>query len=220
MTFRDFQQEFKSLELEVEDEDEADRLEHIAACVTAPCPSLHTHQPNKSQPESPWERNTQEEEGERSVLASFVSPWSRSEANSHVQTPARRRNKSPGRRTMHAIRVVPLLYRGGPQYTRHDMPSKCQPEVSGCRATLALTHGARGKDHGVGLWSLESNLGWKHQHPGLLEHGCREWNLAFNLEQSGATSGSLGLGGIPRGKPHPSSTWLDLGFRPAPPCSA
>ena len=34
MTFRDFQQEFKSLELEVEEEEEADRLEHIAGCVT------------------------------------------------------------------------------------------------------------------------------------------------------------------------------------------
>ncbi len=74
ITFREFQQEFKSLELEVEDEDEADRLEHIAGCVTVPWRSLHTPQPNKSQAENPWERSTQEEEGERSVLA----PLSRS----------------------------------------------------------------------------------------------------------------------------------------------
>ncbi|KAK4237647.1 mitochondrial ribosomal subunit S27-domain-containing protein [Achaetomium macrosporum] len=31
MTFRDFQKEFKPLELEVENEEELDRLEHIAA---------------------------------------------------------------------------------------------------------------------------------------------------------------------------------------------
>ena len=52
------------------------------------------------------------------------------------------------------------------------------------RGAVPLSHSLKG--HGVGLWSLESNLGWKHQHPGLLEHGCREWNLG--CFQSGATS--------------------------------
>ena len=33
MAFRDFQDEFRPLELEVENDDELDRLEHVAACV-------------------------------------------------------------------------------------------------------------------------------------------------------------------------------------------
>lgn len=37
MAFRDFQKEFEPLGLEIENEEEADRLEHIAGCVA---PSL------------------------------------------------------------------------------------------------------------------------------------------------------------------------------------
>ena len=64
MSFRDFQQEFKSLELEVDDEAEVDRLEHIAGCVQL-CHTLSAHPPNASQSESPWEGGAEKEEGER-----------------------------------------------------------------------------------------------------------------------------------------------------------
>lgn len=62
MTFRDFQKEFKPLELEIENEPELERLEHIAACVTS-CRGRPVCQSNISQSESSWERSAEEEEG-------------------------------------------------------------------------------------------------------------------------------------------------------------
>jgi hypothetical protein len=64
MTFRDFQNEFQPLDLEVENDAELERLEHIEAFV-APCHSLFPDHPNTSQSESPWEGGAKEEEGER-----------------------------------------------------------------------------------------------------------------------------------------------------------
>lgn len=71
MTFRDFQEEFKPLELEIENDAELDRLEHIAAWVT-PCCAAPLHRSNTLQAESPRERDTEEEEGERYAHAAFV----------------------------------------------------------------------------------------------------------------------------------------------------
>jgi hypothetical protein len=71
MTFRDFQDEFKPLELEIENEAELDRLEHISACV-APCCALPSHRSNTLQAESPWESSAEEEEGERYTQAVHV----------------------------------------------------------------------------------------------------------------------------------------------------
>jgi hypothetical protein len=47
MTFRDFQKEFKPLDLEIDNEPELERLEHIAACV-APCHGRPVHPSNTS----------------------------------------------------------------------------------------------------------------------------------------------------------------------------
>jgi hypothetical protein len=62
MRFRDFQKEFAPLQLEIEDPDEIDRLEHIAACVPRP-DRLLLAQPDTSQSESSWEGRAEEEEG-------------------------------------------------------------------------------------------------------------------------------------------------------------
>lgn len=67
VTFRDFQKEFKSLELETEDDEELDRLEHIAACVPL-YQQLPSQQPNISQSEGSWERSAEEEEGSGYVV--------------------------------------------------------------------------------------------------------------------------------------------------------
>jgi hypothetical protein len=65
-TFRDFQKEFKPLELEVENEEELDRLEHIAACV-AFVRRLLSHSSDRTQSEGPWEGSAEEEEDKRFV---------------------------------------------------------------------------------------------------------------------------------------------------------
>jgi hypothetical protein len=66
MTFRDFQKEFEPLELEIENEEELDRLEHIAACV-AYSHDLLLCNSDTPQPESSRERSAKEEEGSRYV---------------------------------------------------------------------------------------------------------------------------------------------------------
>jgi hypothetical protein len=71
MTFRDFQREFKPMDLEIENEPELERLEHIAACV-APWHGRPIYPSNISQSESPWEGSAQEEEGSRYVAVSWV----------------------------------------------------------------------------------------------------------------------------------------------------
>jgi hypothetical protein len=71
MTFRDFQREFKPLELEIENEPELERLEHIAACVV-PCHGRPVHPSNILQSESSWEGSAEEEEGSRYVALSCV----------------------------------------------------------------------------------------------------------------------------------------------------
>ncbi|KAL1841408.1 hypothetical protein VTJ49DRAFT_7085 [Mycothermus thermophilus] len=63
VTLRDFRREFEPLQLEVDDEAEQDRLDHIAALVTFRRHSLRISQSNISQSESPWEGSTKKEEG-------------------------------------------------------------------------------------------------------------------------------------------------------------
>lgn len=72
-TFREFQDEFKGLELEIDDEDELDRLEHISEC-DAP-PALSSVPPGLTpdkQTESPLEGSAEKEEGEGYVLMPCV----------------------------------------------------------------------------------------------------------------------------------------------------
>jgi hypothetical protein len=73
MTFRDFKKEFEPLELEIEDEEELDRLEHIAACV-AFFRGLGLCKSDISQSESPWERSAEEEEGSQYVQDIVLLP--------------------------------------------------------------------------------------------------------------------------------------------------
>lgn len=65
VTFRDFQNEFEDLQLFVENDEEADRLEHIAGYVPIPrvlMRFLGWHVSNKQQPQSTWKGRAKEEE--------------------------------------------------------------------------------------------------------------------------------------------------------------
>ena len=65
VTFRDFQKEFEDLGLFVENDEETDRLEHVAAYVLEPSTLALfpiRFQSNKLQSQNPWKGSAEKEE--------------------------------------------------------------------------------------------------------------------------------------------------------------